>query len=175
MNKAFFVALAVILGLPAMPGLALSQAAMSPVIGTVRDTRGRPVSGVKIVGKHRSVKILTEAIADAGGRYALTNLPAGQYLLTLDPLNTPFQGQTVVSSVGPQGLTVDWIVSSTAPAIASALPGAANEGAFGLSPEKLGFLGFLGAAGLEVGIAASAGAFDSPKSRSSQTVISGSQ
>jgi hypothetical protein len=174
MNKAFCALLAAVLALPAIPGHVSSQA-LSPVIGTVRDTRGRPVSGVKIVGKHRSVRILAEAIADGNGQYALANLSPGQYLLTLDPLNTPFRGQTVVSSVGTQGLTVDWIVSSSAPAIASALPGAANGGTFGLSPETLGFLGFLGLAGLEVGIAAGAGAFGSPKSNSAQTVISGSQ
>jgi hypothetical protein len=175
MNKALGVLLAVVLGLPAIPGHVSSQA-LSPVIGTVRDIRGRPVSGVKIVGKQRSAPILTEAIADARGQYALTNISPGRYLLTLDPLNTPFRGQTVVTAVGPQGLTVDWIVSSTAPAIASAVPGATSAGAFGLSPETLGFLGFLGLSGLEVGIAAGAGAFDSPRSGSSQTtVISGSQ
>jgi hypothetical protein len=174
MNKAFSVLLTVVLTFPAIPGQVSSEA-LSPVIGTVRDVRGRPVPGVKIVGKHRSVNARTEAIADGNGRYALQNLSPGHYLLTLDPLNTPFRGQTVVSSVGPQGLTVDWVVSSTAPAIASALPGATAGGAFGLSPETLGFLGFLGLAGLEVGIAAGAGAFDSPKSNSAQTVISGSQ
>ena len=111
----------------------LAQQGSSTIVGTVVNAQKNPVPGIKILAKDPSGKILGEAVTDAEGNYNLKNLRIGQYQLTLDPLKSPFQGETVVTALGPEGLTVDWIVSKSAKAIASATLGIASSGpvAFG--------------------------------------------
>ena len=104
------------------PWQALAQQATSTIVGNVVNTQKIPVPGIKILAKDSSGKLLGEAVTNAEGCYDLSNLSIGQYQLTLEPLKSPYQGETVVTSVGPQGLTVDWIVSESAKAIASAVP-----------------------------------------------------
>jgi hypothetical protein len=116
------------------PWLALAQQGTSTIVGIVVNNQKSPVPGIKILAKDSSgKKILGEALTDAEGNYHLKNLSIGQYQLTLDPLKSPFQGETVVAALGSQGLTVDWIVSKSAKAIASATLGIASSGpvAFG--------------------------------------------
>ncbi|MDP2603180.1 MAG: carboxypeptidase-like regulatory domain-containing protein [Deltaproteobacteria bacterium] len=115
------------------PWQALAQQETSTIVGSVVNNQKSPVPGIKILAKDPSGKILGEAVTDAEGNYHLKNLSIGQYQLSLDPLKSPFQGETVVTALGPQGLTVDWIVSKSAKAIASATLGIASSGhvAFG--------------------------------------------
>ncbi len=116
------------------PWLALAQQGTSTIVGSVVNNQKSPVPGIKILAKDSSgKKILGEALTDAEGNYHLKNLSIGQYQLTLDPLKSSFQGETVVAALGSQGLTVDWIVSKSAKAIASATLGIASSGpvAFG--------------------------------------------
>ena len=110
------------------PWQALAQQGTSTIVGNVVNTQKIPVPGIKILAKDPSGKILGEAVTNAEGYYTLGNLGIGQYQLTLDPLKSPYLGETVVTSLGPQGLTVDWIVSESAKAIASAIPGIAPAG-----------------------------------------------
>jgi hypothetical protein len=111
------------------PWLALAQQGTSTIVGSVVNNQKSPVPGIKILAKDSSgKKILGEALTDAEGNYHLKNLSIGQYQLTLDPLKSPFQGETVVAALGSQGLTVDWIVSKSAKAIASASLGIASSG-----------------------------------------------
>ena len=105
-----------------------AQQGTSTIVGSVVNNQKSPVPGIKILAKDPSGKILGEAVTNAEGSYNLANLNIGQYQLTLDPVKTPYQGETVVSSLGPQGLTVDWIVSKNAKAIASAALGIASTG-----------------------------------------------
>ena len=111
------------------PWQALAQQGTSTIVGSVVNNQKSPVPGIKIFAKDSSgKKILGEAVTDAEGNYHLKNLRIGQYQLSLDPLKSPFQGETVVAALGPQGLTVDWIVSKSAKAIASATLGIASIG-----------------------------------------------
>lgn len=55
------------------------------------------------------------------GRYCVADLPTGQYTLTQEPLRAPFDGQTVVANLPPEGLYVDWRTLQNA-AIAVATP-----------------------------------------------------
>jgi carboxypeptidase family protein len=112
------------------PWQAMAQQGSSTIAGRVVNTQKDPVPGIKILAKDSSGKIvLGEAVTNAEGNYNLKNLNMGQYQLTLvDPRNSPFQGETVVTSLGSKGLTVDWIVSKSAKAIASATLGIASSG-----------------------------------------------
>ena len=110
------------------PWQALAQQGTSTIVGSVVSNQKSPVPGIKILAKEPSGKILGEAVTDAEGNYNLKNLSIGQVQLTLDPLKSPFQGDTVVAALGPQGLTVDWIVSKSAKAIALATLGIASSG-----------------------------------------------
>ena len=110
------------------PWQTLAQQGTSTIVGSVVNNQNSPVPGIKILAKDSSGKILGEAVTDAEGNYNLKNLRIGQYQLTLDPLKSPFQGETVVTALGPEGLTVDWIVSKSAKAIASATLGIASSG-----------------------------------------------
>jgi len=110
------------------PWLASAQQGKSTIVGSVVNSQESPVAGIKILAKDSSGKILGEALTDAEGNYRLKNLSIGQYQLTLDPLKSAFQGETVVAALGSEGLTVDWIVSKSAKAIASATLGIASSG-----------------------------------------------
>jgi len=112
------------------PWQALAQRGTSTIVGIVVNNQESPVPGIKILAKDSSGKILGEALTDADGNYQLKNLSIGQYQLTLDPVKSAFQGETVVAALGSQGLTVDWIVSKSAKAIASATLGIASSGSF---------------------------------------------
>jgi hypothetical protein len=170
MKKVFCKLLAVTLVLSWMPARVMGGPATSMLIGVVYDTAGLPVPGMKVIAKDPSGKIMGEAITDTQKPYVMRNLATGQYQLTLDPLKSPFKGQTVLSSLGAEGLTVNWLVSVNADALATATPGVddnSSGGLFGLSPMATGGLIFLGGAGLISGILAAAGVFEGNKSGTS--------
>ena len=132
LQKGLSSVLAALIVMVSGPWLALAQQGTSSIVGGVLNTQKNPVPGIKILAEDPSGKILGEAVTNAEGNYNLANLSLGQYQLTLDPLKFPFQGETVVASLGPQGLTVDWIVSENAKAIALATPGIEPAGPFAL-------------------------------------------
>jgi hypothetical protein len=168
MKKVFCKLLAVTLVLSWMPARVMGGPATSMLIGVVYDTAGLPVPGMKVIAKDPSGKIMGEAITDTQKPYVMRNLATGQYQLTLDPLKSPFKGQTVLSALGAEGLTVNWLVSENADALATATPGVdESAGFFGLSPMATGGLIFLGGAGLISGILAAAGVFEGSKSGTS--------
>jgi hypothetical protein len=130
-EKVLCIALALLTFTMSGPWQALAQQGTSTIVGIVVNNQKSPVPGIKILAKDSSgKKILGEALTDAEGNYQLKNLSTGQYQLTLDPLKSPFQGETVVAALGSEGLTVDWIVSKSAKAIASATLGIASSGSF---------------------------------------------
>lgn len=128
MKKIFCMALALVLCLATMPMPVMGQLAVTVVAGMVGNPQGSPVAGVKIVARNSSGKVISEAVTDSRGQYAVRNLAPDRYQITLDPLNSPFKGQTVVAAVGTEGLTVNWMVSQVAPALATAAVGASGTG-----------------------------------------------
>lgn len=124
----------------------------SKIVGTVVDAQGSPVAGVRVIAKDPSGKVIAEAVANAEGQYTLEGLPPGQYNLVLEPANTGFQGETVAASLAEEGLTVNWVVSTGAPAVAFASSGIATAGLFGLGPTATGMLGFLFLGGTMFGL-----------------------
>jgi hypothetical protein len=163
MNKTFYRVLAVALSCM-MPAMAMGDAGTTALMGLVRNNQNQPVSGVKILAKVSSGQIVSEGTTDSLGRYTVQNLPIGRYQLTLDPVNSPYKGQTVVSAVGNEGLVVNWLVSQTAPALAMATPSSTptppqrsstpppGGGLFGLSPMATGGVLFVGGGGLIGGV-----------------------
>jgi F0F1-type ATP synthase membrane subunit c/vacuolar-type H+-ATPase subunit K len=167
MKKTFCRLLAVALSCM-MPAMAMGDAGTTALMGVVRNSQNQPVSGVKILAKVSSGQIVSEGTTDNLGRYQVQNLPAGRYQFTLDPANSSYKGQTVVSAVGDEGLVVNWLVSQSAPALAMATPGAtpgpttpppSNGGLFGMTPMQTGGVIFLGGGAIGTGIAAAVGAF----------------
>ena len=98
-------------------GLAMS-AFGADIVGTIVDSSGVPIPGVAVsVGTRAGTKVGT-ATSDSLGRYAMRGIPPGTYTLST-------KGQTAVSYLGKDGLTVDWGLAPNAPAIATARPGTA--------------------------------------------------
>jgi hypothetical protein len=159
MQKIFCMALALLLCLATMPMRVMGQLAITEVAGMVVTSQGNPIAGVRIVARNSSGKVISEAVTDSRGQYAVRNLAPDRYQITLDPLNSPFKGQTVVSAVGTEGLTVNWMVSPVAPALAMAAVGASGTGTpDGWSPEVIGALVVLGGAAVLLGMATGVGA-----------------
>lgn len=125
------------------------------IVGAVRDTQGNPVEGLVISAHGPSGELVASAVTDEEGKYVMECLNQDQYSLSLDPVTTGFQGQTVVASLGPEGLMANWAVSGTAPAVAAAKPGGGPCGSYALWPA----IGVLGVGGL-VGGLAGGGVFD---------------
>ena len=92
------------------------------IVGTVADTSGAPIPGVTVsVGSQTGTHVGT-ATSDSLGRYAIRGLQPGTYTFSA-------RGQSAVSYVGDNGLTVDWGVPSNAPPIATAHAGSGSADA----------------------------------------------
>lgn len=137
------------------------QQAITTVGGTVLNPQLNPVPGVKIGVRDPSGKTIGEVVTDAKGRYCLENVPIGQYQLDLDPLHSPFKGETVVASLGSQNLMIDWFMSKADGAIAAGMLGTVSCRAFETEATRKRILGGAQARGWVVGVAAEMGAFTS--------------
>jgi hypothetical protein len=110
--------------------IGISVAAMAASVGgTIGGPAGQSLSGVQIIVKDASGHVVGQATPGSGGTYDISGLPEGNYTFTLDPGSSGLQGQTVSSYVGADGICLNWGVSTTSPAIASAQPGATCQGA----------------------------------------------
>lgn len=165
MKKTFSCILAVMLTFSMLPGWVMGQSATTLIVGMVGTVQGKPVTGVKIAARDVSGKVVRESATDIRGQYALQNLAPGRYQLTLDPLNSGFKGETVASAVGVDGLTVNWMVSQVAPALATAAVGVGGTEPTPSGPEPIGALLFLGGSGALLGVAAGLGAFSDNNKR----------
>lgn len=159
MKKLLCIILIVILNFSAIPLLAMGQRPDTMIVGMVGTLQGNPVPGIKILAKDPAARVISAAVTDARGRYALPNLAPDRYQLTLDPLNSPYKGQTVVSAVGNEGLTVNWLVSQTTAALATAAPGSATPSSVANGSPATGALIFLGGSGLISGVLGGTGLF----------------
>ena len=105
-------------------GLGMVGTAMSASVGgTVASPQGQSVAGVQVIAKDASGHVVGQASAGTSGSYNISGLQPGNYNFTLDPASSGFQGQTVASYVGADGICLNWGVSTTSPAVATAQPG----------------------------------------------------
>lgn len=101
-----------------------SVAAMAASVGgTVASSQGQSISGIQIIAKDASGKVVGQGAPSSSGVYDISGLQPGNYNFTLDPGSSGYQGQTVASYVGPDGICLNWGVSTTSPAVATAQPG----------------------------------------------------
>jgi hypothetical protein len=104
--------------------IGISVAAMAASVGgTIGGPAGQSLAGVQIIVKDASGKVVAQGTPGATGTYNISGLPEGNYTFTLDPGSSGLQGQTVSSYVGADGICLNWGVSTTSPAIATAQPG----------------------------------------------------
>ena len=96
-------------------GVAMS-AFGADIVGTVADPSGAPIQGVTVSAGSKTGTQVGTAISDSLGHYAMHGIQPGTYTLNA-------HGQSAVSYVGENGLTVDWGVAPNAPAIATAHTG----------------------------------------------------
>lgn len=107
------------LNAPIQP-IARGGASRANILGRIVDQTGKPLANLEIAIKDTNGNLLRSVRTNTIGRYCLTDLTTGHYLLTQDPARVPFDGQTVVTSLPPEGLYIDWrVTSNSAIALAS--------------------------------------------------------
>ncbi|HWX27085.1 MAG TPA: carboxypeptidase-like regulatory domain-containing protein [Steroidobacteraceae bacterium] len=89
------------------------------LVGRVANETGQPVAGVQVSAVDSTGASAGSVVSDAEGSYEIQGLKPGAYRLML-------KGQTVVSYVPKEGLTVNWGLSKTAPPLAIAKLGASS-------------------------------------------------
>ena len=119
MKRGYAALLAVLL----VAGISATAHAAS-VGGAVANSQGQSVSGVQIIAKDAQGHVVGQGATGNSGIYDIKGLQPGNYNFTLDPGSSGFQGQTVASYVGPDGICLNWGLSNTSPAVATAQPGA---------------------------------------------------
>jgi len=119
-KKLVCLSLATILCIFGAPLQVLSEPPSANLVGTVLNTAADPVPGIEIIAKDPTGKPVGQSVTDKEGQYVLKKLPVGKYGLKLDPIQTGYQGATVVTPLTVEGLTVNWTVSTTAAAVAIA-------------------------------------------------------
>lgn len=117
-----------LLALAAVVGISAAAMAAS-VGGTVAGTQGQSVSGITVIVKDASGHVVGQGAPGGAGAYDISGLPSGNYNFTLDPGTSGYQGQTVSSYVGDDGICLNWGVSTTSPAVATAQPGSTCQAA----------------------------------------------
>src|SRR5262245_25634035 len=60
-----------------------SPAAAASITGTVRGPDGAPVRAAFVQARHGKLKMTVSVLTDGAGRYAVENLPAGEYRLSV--------------------------------------------------------------------------------------------
>ncbi|MGA8568391.1 MAG: carboxypeptidase-like regulatory domain-containing protein [Candidatus Binataceae bacterium] len=111
-----------------------SSAFSNDIVGTVMDGNGKPLRGAEVVVKAQDSQMTAAAITNQQGQYEIEGLSSGVYFITLDPKGTNLTGQTVVSNLNDNGLTVNWAASPGRQAIAMAQPGIQASSAGSQSP-----------------------------------------
>lgn len=96
-----------------------TAASSADLVGHVANEMGQPVAGVQVSVLASTGAGAGSAVSDAEGSYEIRGLRAGAYRLML-------KGETVVSYVPAEGLTVNWGLSKTAPPLAVAKLGASS-------------------------------------------------
>ncbi len=100
-----------------------AAASAASVGGTVAGPQGAPLTGVQVIVKDAGGHVIGQGAPGSGGVYDIQGLQPGNYNFTLDPGSSGYQRQTVASYVGPDGICLNWGLSTTSPAVATAQPG----------------------------------------------------
>lgn len=95
---------------------AVTNASSADIVGHVANEAGQPAAGVQVSVLNSSGAAAGSATSDAGGGYEIRDLKPGTYTLTM-------KGQSVMSYLPKEGLTVNWGLSPGAPALAIAKVG----------------------------------------------------
>ena len=104
--------------------LAASPALCATVAGTITDVAGKQIPGIGVIVEDANAAIVATAVTGAKGEYSLSLAP-GSYRFGLDPGASAFKkGGPIDETVADKGLTLNWTVSSSAEAVASAEPAA---------------------------------------------------
>lgn len=118
-----------VLAMTGVFAIILTAAAWSAdLAGHVANEAGQPAAGVQVSVLGSSGAAAGSAVTNAEGSYRVRNLKPGPYTLVL-------KGQSVMSYVPTEGLTVNWGLSSTAQPLAIAKAGASATDA-GVSKSK---------------------------------------
>jgi hypothetical protein len=96
-----------------------TAASSADLVGHVANEMGQPVAGAQVSVLASTGASAGSAVSDSEGSYEIRGLKAGAYRLML-------KGETVVSYVPADGLTVNWGLSKTAPPLAIAKLGASS-------------------------------------------------
>jgi hypothetical protein len=97
-------------------GGSTSAALAAEVAGKVADAGGAPIAGIEISARNAANAQVARVISDSSGRYTIHDITPGTYIFSAS-------GQTAVAYVAADGLTVDWGIAPSAPAIAIARRG----------------------------------------------------
>jgi hypothetical protein len=94
-----------------------AAASSADIAGHVANDTGQPAAGVQVSVRDASGVAAGSVVSDAEGSYQIRGLKPGPYTLEL-------KGQSVMSYVPREGLTVNWALSPTAQPLATAKVGA---------------------------------------------------
>jgi carboxypeptidase family protein len=109
-------------------GLSLALAATTgycaDIAGTVVDIDRKAVQGLRVNVLDDTGTVVGSAVSGPKGEYTIQGLADGTYHFVVDTKTTIYHGgEPVVGIVTAKGLTLNWVVSPTAPPIALAEPG----------------------------------------------------
>jgi large repetitive protein len=101
-----------------------AQAFAGDVLGRVADAQGHPISGVPVRIQDSTGNTVGMGVSDVNGNYAIHGVAPGTYTLNS-------KGQSAVTYVGSQGVSVNWGTSGIAPPMALAQPKTATQTSVG--------------------------------------------
>jgi carboxypeptidase family protein len=104
--------------------LAATTAYCASIAGTITNNDGKPVQGLRVTVLDKNGTVMGSAVSGANGKYTIEGLKDDTYRFALDTKMTNYQpGEPVVGIVTSKGLTLNWVVSTTARPLALAQPG----------------------------------------------------
>jgi len=121
-NSAMRKVVAIVLGSGVLLLSYVAVGLSGDIVGTIVNLAGAPIAGVTVSVQNQAGAAAGASVSDGTGKYAIHDLAPGIYTLILN-------GQTGVTYVGDQGITVDWGIAANSQVIATARQGAAPPSA----------------------------------------------
>ena len=149
------VAIATLLGMSSKNGLC------ADVAGLVSGVDGNPAAAVRIDIKDHKGNVLSSNVTDKHGQYRITGVAPGSYDFVLEPPAPTLKGGDLAAELTAKGLTINWKLSSSGPALASASEGvdlALAGDPFGYSLGEFASIVALGVGGVAAGVVGGVGA-----------------